>query len=188
MMPLSDDNFVITLGDRTLVLRPTLRAAFHLHQRYGFQALSREIAEGSFTAIVDLLNATSTTTPDIPLHALLSDRDTLLEFVLVLAGSSGTKSDKPQPGKSAKPISFDEYFTRLFQIGTGWLGWTPDDTWNATPAEILTAHQGRVEMLKAIFGKGDDEPSADIADGSLAGIRDGLNAIGDLQNHVMRGF
>jgi hypothetical protein len=187
MMPLSDDNFVITLGDRTLVLRPTLRAAFYLHQRYGFQALSREIAEGSFTAIVDLLNATSTTTPDIPLHALLSDRDKLLDFVLVLAGA-GAKSDKPRTGKPAKAIPFDEYFTRLFQIGTGWLSWTPNDTWNATPAEILNAREGRLELLKAIFGKKDDDQRADIADGSLAGIRDSLNSIGNLENHIMRGF
>jgi hypothetical protein len=186
-MRLADDTFRLTLGNRTYALRPTLRAAFHLHQRYdGFQALFQAVSEGSFTATMDVITATSIIVPVASLRDIMRARDQLLSFLLILIGAT-SKGDKPETGK---PIAFDEYFTRLFQIGTGWLGWTPEDTWNATPAEIINAYEGRLEMfremLKAIYGtKSDsDDQAADVADGSLAEIKTDLNAIGDLTNHV----
>lgn len=191
-MRLASDRFTLKLDSRTFVLRPSLRAAFNLNQKHdGFQALSHAIAGGSFSACDDLISASCTDPNAWALHSMkpsavrevLAARDQLLEFVLVLTGTGDKTSDKPQTGK---PISFEEYHTQLFQIGTGWLGWSPADTWAATPAEIINAHTGRIAMLKAIFGsgKGDDQP-ADVADGSLANIKADLNAIGNLQNHVM---
>lgn len=38
----------------------------------------------------------------------------------------------------------------------GWLGWTPEQTYNAAIPDIMTAYEGRMDMLKAIFGGGDD--------------------------------
>lgn len=34
----------------------------------------------------------------------------------------------------------------------GWLGWTEAQTLDTTIPAILTAHEGRLDMLKAIFG------------------------------------
>jgi hypothetical protein len=106
---------------------------------------------------------------------LMAATSDLIEFVLVLAGANDKTSGKAESGT---PMPFDEYFTQLFQIGSGWLGWAPEDVWDATPAEIIHAQKGRMEMLKALFGS--KEQSADVSS-----IRDDLNAIGDMTNHVM---
>jgi hypothetical protein len=192
-MRLADDHFELKLGSKIFILRPTLRAAFRLDQIYeGFQNLHRAIADGSLGASTDLISQTVTDPTRWAAYALapnstiardlLAAPDQLLAFLMVLIGAN-EKSDKSQTGK---PISFGEYFVELFRIGTGWLGWSPAETWASTPAEILNAHAGRVAMLKAIFGsKSSDDQPADIADGSLASVKDNLNAIGDLTNHIM---
>lgn len=43
------------------------------------------------------------------------------------------------------------------KIGTGWLGWSEQETLDTSIPTILLAYEGRVEMLKACFG-GSDEP------------------------------
>lgn len=174
-MRLAANSFALHLGDKSFDLKPSLRAAFDLHHKYGFQELSQAILDGSFTAIMDLITATSAVTPIAPLRDILDARDQLLEFVLILSGAD-TSNDQRSSGK---PMSFDDYFTKLYQIGTGWLSWSPSQTWDATPAEIMNAHAGRLDMLKAIFGSGKDDQT-----GSEPPSKDDLNAIGDLTNHV----
>lgn len=187
-MRLAANTFALQLGDKSFDLKPSLRAAFILYERYdGFHNLSRHLADGSLTAALDIISATIVDAKAWGQYALPANgavvRDLmaatgdLIEFVMLLAGADEKASDRPQTGK---PIPFDEYFTQLFQIGTGWLGWTPDDTWEATAAEIINAQKGRMEMLKALFGS--KEQPADVAD--VSSIRDDLNAIGDLTNHV----
>lgn len=186
-MRLAANTFALQLGNKSFDLKPSLRAAFVLNEKYdGFQNLSRHLAEGSITAAVDVINATIADQKAWAKYALAPDGTVvldlmaafgdLIEFVLLLAGTDDT-SDKADPGK---PIPFDEYFTQLFQIGTGWLGWAPDDTWEATPAEIINAQKGRMGMLKALFGS--KEQSTDAPD--VSSIKADLNAIGDLTNHV----
>ena len=85
----------------------------------------------------------------------------LLEHVMRLAGIDPDQQAKPE-GEGPR-MSFEEYHTRLFQIATGALGWTPNTAWSATAAEIIEAYKGRIEFVKAIFGAknedGDDTPS-----------------------------
>ncbi|WFU69446.1 hypothetical protein [Bradyrhizobium sp. CB2312] len=173
-MRLAANTFALQVGDKSFDLKPSLRAAFHLHQKYGFAELYQAIDDGSFTAIMDLIAATSDAMPVASIGTILGARKQLLKFVLILSGAdtSGEKS-------SGKPMAFDEYFTKLYQIGTGWLGWTAADTWNATPAEIMNAHAGRLDMLKAVFGSGKDDQA-----GTEPPSKADLNAIGDLTNHV----
>jgi len=57
-------------------------------------------------------------------------------------------------------------------------GWSPEIAWAATPAEILEAQKGRVEMLKAVFG-GKQEDGADETITDLRSAKDRLNALGD---------
>ncbi|GAB9247222.1 phage tail assembly chaperone [Bradyrhizobium diazoefficiens] len=152
-MRLAANSFALQLGTKVYTLRPTLRAAFQLHHRYGFPELYQAIAEGSFTAIMDLITATSNDVPIASLRTILDAREQLLEFVLILVGADTTDS-KPQ---ASAPMPFDEYFTRLFRIGAGHLGWSPDVVWNSTAAEILIARAGREELLRQIFGKRDEE-------------------------------
>ncbi|WP_426609488.1 phage tail assembly chaperone [Bradyrhizobium sp. McL0616] len=126
---------------------------------------------------MDLITATSADVPVASLHTILDAREQLLDFVLILSGVD-TSDDKAQSGT---PMRFEEFFTRLFKIGTGYLGWSPDDTWNATPAEILAAREGRMELLIQLFGGKRDEDT----DSDLSGDRDKLNAIGNLNVHSL---
>ncbi|MGY4469357.1 hypothetical protein ACVWWK_005066 [Bradyrhizobium sp. LB9.1b] len=188
-MRLAANTFSLQLGDRSFDLKPSLRAAWILYEKYdGFQNLSRYLVEGSLTAALDIISATIVNAKAwgeyvLPANSavvrdLMVATDDLIEFVMLLAGADDKTGDKADAGK---PISFDEYFTQLFQIGTGWLGWAPDDTWEATPSEIINAHKGRTEMLKAIFGgKADDQSN----DGSPS--KADLNAVGDLTVHSLR--
>ncbi|MGL9618309.1 hypothetical protein QRQ56_09930 [Bradyrhizobium sp. U531] len=188
-MRLAANTFALQLGDRSFDLKPSLRSAFILYERYdGFHNLSRQLADGSLTAALDIISATIVNARAWGEYALPANgavlRDLwgatgdLIEFVMLLAGADDKPSGKADTGK---PIPFDEYFTQLFQIGTGWLGWTPDDTWEATASEIINAQKGRMDMLKALFGS--KEQAADTSD--LGSIKADLNAIGDLTVHSL---
>ncbi|QOZ76720.1 hypothetical protein XH83_15425 [Bradyrhizobium sp. CCBAU 53351] len=186
VMPLANDELVITLSPSvTLTLRPSLRAAFRLAHSYsGFESLFQAISEGNLTAISDLITMTcadqlgwaeyARNEDPSMIPALMAAREQLLAFIPALCGVTNSDSE-PQSGE---PLSFEEYFTQLYQIGTGWLGWTPEATWAATAAEIINAKEGRVEMLAAIFGKRDDTETIDATKGMPADLRKEINAIG----------
>ncbi|WP_219907819.1 phage tail assembly chaperone, partial [Cereibacter changlensis] len=72
---------------------------------------------------------------------------------------SPTASTKPRT-TSAKTMPWADYYSELFQIATGWLGWSPDTAWNATPAEITCAFDGHVAMLKTIHRSADEEDNS----------------------------
>jgi hypothetical protein len=195
-MPLTIDEVTITLAvsparQRVFTLRASLWAAFNLYQEHGsYAALATAIAAGSFSAYCSIIRNACTDRAefgrfqaslmddDALTAAILETRDDLLRFVRILAGADNAKAEP-----SAKPITFEEYHTRLFKIGTGWLGWTTDATWDATASEILTAYEGRLDLLKAVFGKSGDEPTE--IDGRDPNARAALNALGDLSTTSM---
>ncbi len=41
-------------------------------------------------------------------------------------------------------------------MGTGWLGWTEQQTLDTSIPAIELAYDGRIEMLKMCFGSGED--------------------------------
>lgn len=43
------------------------------------------------------------------------------------------------------------------EIGTGWIGWTEEQTLKTSIPVILAAYRGRVKMLNSVLG-GDDTP------------------------------
>jgi hypothetical protein len=185
-MPLASEDIVIDLAE-AITLVPTLRAAYRLERKYdGFDKLFYRVAGGSVSAIADVIRegagdcALTRYLDDAPLRIAL-DRlmPPCLKFILALSGAD----DTAEKGATGKPIPFAEHHTNLFRIATGWLGWTPEDAWNASPAEILEAYKGRAEMLAAIFGgKNDADKPADISDSDT---RRRLNAIGNLANARM---
>lgn len=170
-MSLADSEFVIRFDDgEPITLRPTLRAAMRLARKFeGFDNLLRGIAEQNISAMADLIRETSRDAwrligfleahGDTPLCVRITPlTEPLLALTLALAGL-----DPQDVGKEADSadtsdrVSFAEHHERLFKLATGWLGWTPEQTWNATPAEIRAAYEGRLDMLKAIFGAGEGE-------------------------------
>lgn len=49
----------------------------------------------------------------------------------------------------------------------GWLGWSPDQALDADVNAIIVAHRGRVAMLNAVFGGGDDAPTEKLSPQTL---------------------
>jgi hypothetical protein len=60
-----------------------------------------------------------------------------------------------------KPVTWPQVFAALYDRGTGWLGWTPEQAWSATPTEIDRAYRAHLEKLKAIHGGGTDDKELD---------------------------
>jgi len=186
-MRLADD-ITITLDHETIYLRPSLRAAFRLERRYGFDKIIQAIAGGNLAIMADVIRESSdqhSTLPDfldcissLPLSIAIERlTEPLSAHVLALAGVDG-ESSNAKPG--AERIPFSEYFPKLFRLATGWLGWSPSEAWEATPAEIAEAYKGRLELLGAMFGGGKSTDETNTEES-----RRELNAIGDLTNfHV----
>lgn len=176
MARLAYEETAITIDRDTIYLRPTLRAASCLHAEFGgFERIVLGIAEGNvsvMSAIVRECAREHTYFPAYlaafegrPLQRLI---DILSEPLMTLAFAlCGYDPDAPVDDKEPKAprVTFEDHHRKLYGIATGWLGWTPETAWNATPNEIIEAYRGRTDLLKAIFGGADDK--SDHADLSL---------------------
>jgi hypothetical protein len=155
-------DIALRVGFQAISLRASLRAATDLEKRYGgFQSLFAACADGNLTVIADVIEASSDCRDflklitDMPLIEVMPPLlQTLPSHILALAGVDTDTKAEAQSGES---IPFAQYHARLFRIGTGWLGWSPKDTWNATAAEITEAYSGHIEMLRAIHGGSKEE-------------------------------
>lgn len=184
---LADDEITVRVGREVLHLRPTLRAAFRLERRHGgFDKIVRAVADENVTVIADVIREGAdvhSSIPDLLLSVganslrigLAAITGPLLDFVFALAGVDPKASD--EKAEAGERITFAEHHTRLYRIGTGWLGWSADDTWAATPAEITEAYAGRLDMLRAMFGGGLTEansgsvPNADFDEAGWAHLK-----------------
>jgi hypothetical protein len=148
----------LTLGGGMISLRPTLRCGLRLESREGsFAKLIEDLQDGSLTAALFVLRGHHDH-PFANVHVMDAGLEhvcaSLIAFVLQCAGIDPDATAEGEADTAS--VSFSEHLTNLYRIGTGWLGWTPDTTLSATPAEITEAYKGRVELLKAVFG-GDQE-------------------------------
>ena len=159
------ESTVLTIDGYRFVLRPTLRAAARLEQIYGgWQPLVEAFACYEIKALADIviecsddgeaaydrLCAAIGSTSLKALYDLISEM--VGNHLGRLIGLDPDASTEP----TGPPASFIEYHDALFRIGTGWLGWTPEQTWNATPLEIIRAQTGFIEMQRALRGTSDD--------------------------------
>lgn len=179
-MRLANDEITLALSPGlTVILRPSLRAAFRLNEKYdGFQALYLAIREGNLTAINDLIDATRTghryRKPSIAELLAPEVIDQLLTFIPVLCGVS----DKREQPETGEPRTFEEEFTDLYKVATGWLKWPPSIAWSASIAEIINARDGYLELIALRNGKRDDTETIDATKGMPADLRKEINAIG----------
>jgi hypothetical protein len=184
-----DENSTIACSPGAIVLRPSLRAAFRLERKYdGFHNLYNAVANGSLTAFSDVLKEGTGTTSALTDYVDQADGESLMVKLDLLVGpvvaflltlSGGERDEKLAMGE---PMAFVDYHTKLFGIATGWLGWSPEAAWNATPAEILEAQKAHREKLIVIHGgKQDEDQTIERQDGKLdPSARAELNALGDL--------
>ncbi|MDZ7874357.1 MAG: hypothetical protein U5N27_15230 [Rhizobium sp.] len=159
-------------GGNTVTLRPSLRAAVTLEARYGFPAMFRALEEGNLTIISEIIHTASSTVQDAaaflagipgkPLSPFIgATRIPLAELVSMLMPAPDPKAK--QVRTSSKPQPWPDFYADLYESATGWLGWTPDQAWNATPTEICRAYAGHVAKLKAIHNGGEDDKSTEKA-------------------------
>lgn len=154
----------VTLGDVRLILSPTLGAAINLHREFrGIQKLAEAIADESLTAISAVIREHHPGEANIESRVLQSGTATfvrpLIEHLTWLAGT-GPKTEQEREEdlyapRRGKTITLDEWYQELFSIGTGWIGWTAQETMDTAPSDILLALEGRLSFMKSIFGSGE---------------------------------
>ncbi len=168
----------IAHGGNIVTLRPTLRAAVTLEAAFGFPAMFRALAEGNFTIISEIIRATANSRadaaaflsvhPEGPLSSFFAAvRMPLIELVSMLMPAPvqplDAKAAVPTPS-SAESVTWPIFYAHQFEQATGWLGWTPEQAWNATPTEIDRAYRGLIAKtnakLKAIHGSSEDDKQA----------------------------
>lgn len=184
MTTLADSETILTFDGQRLILRPSLRAAMRLESRFGgFDKILKALSEqniGVMSALVeecsewpcslaDFLTIDQSRPMAFKVGALVAP---LMQLTLQLAGVDEEDLVRDHDAGDGDRTSYAEHHERLFKIATGYLGWSPEVTWNATPAEIKAAYEGRLELLKSIFGTGEDKPAststaAPMSDASL---------------------
>ena len=154
------EDITVVIGGETLRLVPRLRHALALERRPGsFKAVLDAIDEGSLTVAAEIIRPHH---PGISLDAVFVHLDrlkpALVAYVLACAGIDTDEASRaPRTTRARETQSFADHLAGLYRWGTGWLGWTPDQTLDATPTEIRLAYEGRVEMLRSIFGSSEED-------------------------------
>ncbi len=187
--PLAPSSIRITLDGNTVELRPTLRAAALIASGRGFRATYQGIVDGSLAIMAELIEfagdhpqAVAHLVREIDQNGIVrldALQAPLLSILVELIGADKDETEPTPSGKAPATQSIADYVTELFKIGCGVIGWTPSQTWSATPAEILAAHAGRVELIKAIFGSGDDKPAPtpETLDAKIKGVFAGFSTV-----------
>lgn len=175
----------VKIGLTTIGLHPSLRAATYLERRHGgFDQLLSAISDGNLGVIVEVIEISGDRTDPIaaigntPLIEIMPGLiEGVAKHVLCVAGIDVDTPKRTNAGEGER-ITFDEYHTKLYRIATGWLGWSPDQAWNATSAEILEAYNGHLEKLRALNGVAEPEKSTpDSGALNRAGLH-GLKTLG----------
>ncbi|MBE7183441.1 MAG: hypothetical protein INR68_03420 [Methylobacterium mesophilicum] len=193
-MRLTPDEIVLGKGAGEIRLHPSLRAAMRLHQTWGIKRVKEGIERGSLSVIVAIVEQCAEDRSSARDRlARLIEREGALAFATMrpnlhtlIDASFGLWTSKPSESSPAVEhagegtMRFSEFFEQLFEIGTGWLEWSPAQTYAATPAEILIAQRGKIALLRAIHGSAEkEEPSdeyiPDTTELSLDEVRGGLN-------------
>ncbi|MBY2961688.1 hypothetical protein ACC755_21275 [Rhizobium ruizarguesonis] len=149
------EEVTIAHGGSTVTLRPSLRAAMTLEARHGFPALYRALDDLNLTIISEIILTGSINRQDAaaflfsqsgkPLFPFfVAVRQPLVELISMLTPAPYPKAQ----ASSGKPLTWAEAYTALYEYATGWLGWTPDTAWNATPTEIDRAYAAHIDRLE----------------------------------------
>lgn len=160
------DEIALEHGSHAVVLRPTLRAASTLERSHdGFDRLFQRIAEFHTGTVREIILTSAIDRKDATAFVAIMSRLPIARFVeivqaqlarLVAGFIPQTEADAKPP--HGKPVPWREAYRDLYRFATGWLHWSPDQAWNATPTEITDALTAHMEMLKAIHGSAEDEP------------------------------
>ncbi|WCR04759.1 hypothetical protein [Paracoccus saliphilus] len=171
--------------DTSLTLRASLRAAVALDNLPGGIAGAYDgLLKQSFTTFRAVILATATDQgeahaylahwSDKPLASfILSTQAACLAVIAAVLTSGDDDADNEASSRASnsgtqEPVPLREYFKTLYSYATGWLGWSPAETWAASPAEIeaaFTAHIDRLMKLTPSLSNddADDQPKTSTA-------------------------
>lgn len=150
------EQVTIAHGDNAVTLRPSLRAAATLEARFGFPALYRALDELNLTVMCEVILAACSSRRDAAAFLSLVPGRPLFPFFMAVRGPLAelVSMFMPAPDPKAKsstgkvePMPWAEVYAALYDTATGWLGWTPETAWNATPTEITRAYAAHLERL-----------------------------------------
>lgn len=169
------EEVTIAHGDHAVTLRPSLRAVTVLEDRFGILAIEKGLAELNFTIISEIILTLSTSRQNAaaflsslrgrPLSPFFASvHGPLAELVSMLIPAPDPKEKHKQT--TGKPVTWAEMFATLYERATGWLGWTPEQAWNATPTEIDRAYRAHLEKLNG--GTDDKEADSEQAERNIA--------------------
>lgn len=187
-MRLASEEISVEIAGETAVLVPSLRAAMRLVRKHSsFTTLAQGVLQGRLEVMTDIVREGTGSSSSAKYfgfdvqhkglcQVLAAVQVPMLEFVANLCAFD---PDAQPSGEIEKPVAPELFLESLFRSGTGWLGWTPEATLNATPTEIIAAKQGRVElmgeMLKAVFGEAEEERSGISPEQAAENVAAGLD-------------
>ncbi|WP_127111716.1 hypothetical protein [Shimia sediminis] len=162
---LACDAIALEYGGNAVFLRPSLRAALHLERLHGgFPELLRKIEEFDTLTVWQVITATAGKEAADKLFSYAATQP-LSGFYhvaqkplhdLVWAFIPKSPEDESAATAEADRTPWSEVFKELYGFATGWLGWTPETAWNATPQEITDAFNAHIAKLKAIHGEAEE--------------------------------
>ncbi|MBD9493199.1 hypothetical protein IB271_04585 [Ensifer sp. ENS01] len=166
------EQVTIAHGGNTVTLRPSLRAAVTLEAAFGFPAMFRALEEGNLTTISEIILAASVSRQDAaaflggnlgrPLSPFIgAARIPLAELVSMLMPAPVQRLETTAAAPSGKSVAWADFYADQFEKATGWLGWTPEAAWTATPTEIDRAYNAHIDKLKAIHNSSENDKQAE---------------------------
>lgn len=141
-----------------VTLRASLRAAVAIDNLPGgFPKVWEQIGRQSLSQIRAVILATATdrqdaqhvlvATADKPLASFLDGAQAACLAVLACYFSDTAEATESRNLPAAERTTLRGYFQQLYGYATGWLGWTPAETWTASPAEIEAAFAAHIDRL-----------------------------------------
>lgn len=164
----ADSEIVLEHDGNAVILRPCLRAAAALERSHdGFATLFQRLAEFHTGTVREMILTAATDRKDAVRFLATMSRQPIIRFVDIAqaplarlcAGFIPAADSDAKPSPNAEPTPWREFYGHLYRYATGWLHWTPEAAWGATPTEIMEALAGHGEMLTAIHGSADDKPA-----------------------------
>lgn len=157
----------IAIGTASVRLRPSLRAAANLEQEFGLPGLIEQALQCHLGNTAKIIRRCAIDRKEAEalvaaIHqAPISEiADALTEPLFRLINGFVPRQEETQKAATGKPTPWAEFYRQLYRLGAGWLGWTPETTWNATPTEITEALDGLHAKLKALHGGTDNTDEA----------------------------
>ncbi|ETD84043.1 phage tail assembly chaperone [Rhodobacter capsulatus] len=162
MSPLArSEEVTVHYGRWAVVLRPSLRAAMTLERlQGGWPGLISDLGQFRVQTLWAIIRASAVdrnaaeallaSFAVAPIAAVKEAVIAPLGALLTLFLAPMTETTEATTPAQSKPWA--EAYAELYRFGTGWLGWSPAETWAATPTEIAQAIDGKLAHLIALNG------------------------------------